>query len=214
MDLETRIAQFENMCREDPDNDMAHFSLGNAYNQAMRFDDAAASYRRCFEANPAMSKAYQLCGAALMAANRTDEAAEVLTEGYKSAAERGDRMPQNAMKELLEKLDAPIPEVKAKEAPVGEGGSFVCQRTGRPGSQLPRPPFKGPIGEWIQANISKETFDGWIAQGTKVINELRLDLSRDQDEAMYDAHMREYLGITDELYKELTGEDPPASATA
>ena len=78
---------------------------------------------------------------------------------------------------------------------------------------MPRPPFKGPIGQWIHANISKESFDEWIGQGTKVINELRLDLSRDADGDTYDAHMREYLGIDDAMYEELTGEKPKAQAT-
>jgi Fe-S cluster biosynthesis and repair protein YggX len=73
---------------------------------------------------------------------------------------------------------------------------------------MSRPPFKGPVGDWIGANISKETFEDWVAQGTKVINELRLDLSRDEDEAVYDAHMREFLGIDDELYERLTGNKP------
>ena len=40
---------------------------------------------------------------------------------------------------------------------------------GRPGTKMARAPFRGPVGEWIQTNISKETFDTWIAQGTKVI---------------------------------------------
>ena len=68
---------------------------------------------------------------------------------------------------------------------------------------MARAPFRGPVGEWIQANITKETFDTWIAQGTKVINELRLDLSREQDEEVYDQHMREYLGIDDEMYERM-----------
>ena len=33
-----------------------------------------------------------------------------------------------------------------------------------------------------------------IGQGTKVINELRLDFSRDRDQEIHDQHMREYLG--------------------
>ena len=69
---------------------------------------------------------------------------------------------------------------------------------------MSRPPFRGPIGQWIQTNISQETFDEWIRQGTKVINELRLDLSQEKDEEVYDAHMREYLGIDEELYAKLT----------
>jgi Fe-S cluster biosynthesis and repair protein YggX len=51
------------------------------------------------------------------------------------------------------------------------------------------------VGEWIQKNISAETWKTWIGQGTKVINELRLDFSRDKDQEVYDQHMHEYLGI-------------------
>ena len=202
MDIEQRIAQFENMSREDPDNDMAWFSLGGAYGQAGRLEDAAAAYRKCVELNPAMSKAYQLAGEALISAGKEDEAAELLDAGYRAAAERGDLMPRNAMGDLLKKIGREPPQiaVKAKEAPTG---SFICQRTGRPGTQMERAPFRGPVGAWIRENISRETFDGWIAQGTKVINELRLDLSRDEDAEMYDEHMHEYLGIDRALLEQL-----------
>ena len=71
----------------------------------------------------------------------------------------------------------------------------MCQRTGRPGTKLPRPPFKGPIGQWIAENISQETWNTWIGQGTKVINELRLDLSTERGQEEYDRYMREFLGL-------------------
>ena len=205
MDLETRIAQFENMCREDPDNDMAHFSLAGAYAQAGRPADAAASYIRCIELNPAMSKAYQLAGEQLVEAGQTQDAIELITTGYTSATQRGDRMPATAMKAMLEKLGAPVPEVATKQPTAAEleEGDFLCQRTGKRGHQLPRPPFKGPIGQWIYENISKETWDAWIGQGTKVINELRLDLSQDKDAEMYDQHMYEYLGIDAGMLEEM-----------
>lgn len=203
MDINQRIAQFENMVQADPENDMAHFSLGSAYNQAGRFADAAESFMRCIERNPTMSKAYQLAGAALIAAGQSDRAAEVLTIGYTAAAKRGDLMPRKAMGDLLEQLGKPIPHVEQSQKQAPTGG-FICQRTGRPGTKMARPPFRGPVGEWIAANISQETFDAWIAQGTKVINELRLDLSRDQDSEIYDQHMREYLGIDTDLLERLT----------
>ena len=210
MDLQTRIAQFENMCREDPDNDMAHFSLAGAYAQAGRPADAAASYLRCIELNPAMSKAYQLAGEQLIEAakadpSKKDDAIELITTGYKSASERGDRMPATAMKAMLEDLGAPVPEVQTKKPTAAElqEGDFLCQRTGKRGHQLPRPPFKGPIGQWIYENISKETWEAWIGQGTKVINELRLDLSQDKDAQAYDQHMYEYLGIDEAMLEEL-----------
>ena len=77
---------------------------------------------------------------------------------------------------------------------------------------MARAPFRGGLGTWIQDNISKETFDEWIGLGTKIINELRLDLSREQDDAVYDYGMRRYLGLTDEKYEELTGQAPPEAS--
>jgi Fe-S cluster biosynthesis and repair protein YggX len=206
MDIAQRIAQFENMVREeaDPTNDMAWFSLGRAYSEAGRPADAAKAFTRCFELNPAMTKAYQLAGDALVAAGETAKAVAVLTEGYKVASDRGDFMPKKSMGDALVKLGAPVPEVAAKQVELPPG-TFLCTRTGKPGHKLVRPPFKGPIGQWIFDNISKETFDEWIRQGTKVINELRLDLSREQDSQTYDKHMRDYLGIDDELVEKLTG---------
>lgn len=212
MDINQRIAQFENMVQADPDNDMAHYSLANAYAQGERWADAARSYLACIDKNAAMSKAYQLAGDALMKAGDNARAAEVLTKGYTAAASRGDRMPQKAMGELLVKLGAPMPEVAAaggaKEGAAGSSGGgggsgMIDPVTGRAGTKLARPPFKGPVGQWIFENITRETFDAWIAQGTKVINELRLDLSRDEDAAQYDQHMREFLGIDEELYGKL-----------
>jgi len=131
-----------------------------------------------------------------------DAAISILTEGFKIAAERGDFMPRKAMGELLQKLGAPVPEVAAKQIDLPPG-TFLCTRSGKPGHKMARPPFRGPVGQWIFDNISKETFDDWIRQGTKVINELRLDLSRPQDSDTYDKHMRDYLGIDDELLAKL-----------
>ena len=205
MDIQQRIAQFENMVQADPDNDMAHFSLGGAYNQAGRIDDAAESFMRCIALNKDMSKAYQLAGAAYMAADKADQAAEILTCGYAVAAARGDLMPGNAMRDLLEQLGKPVPEVETRAPAAAPVGSFVCKSSGQPGTKMSRPPFRGPIGEWIAEHISKETFEVWIGQGTKVINELRLDLSRDEDSVTYDEHMREFLGIDEELYAKLQG---------
>lgn len=208
--LDDRIAQFEKMAREDPENDMAHFSLGGAYTQAERFADAATAYTKCFQLNPGFSKAYQLAGSALVSAGDTQQAKRVLLDGFHVATTKGDLMPKKAIVELLESLGEPIPEVETAPEPELPAGTFVCTVTSKPGHQMKRPPFKGPIGQWIYENVSDETFQDWIRQGTKVINELRLDLSKDEDEAAYDRHMREYLGIDDAMYEKLTGEKAPA----
>lgn len=206
MDLDQRIAQFENMAQADPSNEMAHFSLGGAYSQAKRFKEAAQAYLRCTEVSPQMSKAYQLAGESLVQAGDTSAAKATLTRGYEVATLNGDLMPKRAIEQMLKDLGAPIPTVAGAPEPAAKdlgAGTFMCRQTGRPGTQLPKPPFRGPVGKWIHENISAETFNAWIPQGTKVINELRLDLSREEDAETYDRYMREYLGIDDELYKRL-----------
>ena len=111
-DLDARIAQFEKMASADPDNDMAHFSLGSAYLQAGRHAEAAKSFERCISFNPEMSKAYQLAGQAMIGAGWADKAVAVLTTGYEVAARKGDRMPQNAMADLLRSIGREPPKVE------------------------------------------------------------------------------------------------------
>lgn len=206
--LDERIAQFERMAGEDPDNDMAHFSLGNAYLQAGRHADAAASLQRCIERNGEMSKAYQLAGQALIDAGQEDRAGKLLATGYEVAARKGDVMPRNAIADLLKRIGRDVPvvsdEVKAEASQLEQSGTFTCKSTGRPGTQMPEPPMRGALGLWIYENISAETWAAWIGQGTKVINELRLDFSREEDQQVFDQHMCEFLGIDAAVYEELT----------
>jgi len=199
MEIEERITQFRTMAEADPENEMAHFSLGNLYLQSGRPEEAARSFEGAAKANPEMSKAYQMAGQAHMAAGNTDRATEVLTKGYEIAAGRGDLMVKNGIAGLLRMLDAPIPEVDSPkiEAEDVPGGTFICSVTGRPGTQLERPPFRGALGEKIYESVSKETWRMWVEQGTKVINELRLDLSRPDHQDMYDQQMIEFLGLTE-----------------
>jgi Fe-S cluster biosynthesis and repair protein YggX len=202
-----RIAQFEKMASADPTHEMAHFSLGKAYLDASRHAEAARSFERCVELAPDMSKAYQLGGQAMIGAAWTDRAVEFMNRGYETAARKGDLMPKNAIGELLRSIGREPPKLGAEVDAAAErlkaSGSFICQRTGRPGNKLPSPPFKGVIGQWIFENISAETWKQWIGQGTKVINELRLDFSRDKDQETYDQHMREFLGIDAEVLERI-----------
>jgi len=213
MDPEARIEQFRKLIEQDPSSDMAYFSLAQALSQSGRFDEAGDAFKKCTELNPAMTKGFQLGGAAFMAAGKDDAAKAMLLAGYEESATRGDLMPKKAIAELLTQLGEPIPEV-ADEPSTEPSGSFKCSKTGRMGNQLGRPPFKNGVGAWIHTNISKETFDEWIRLGTKVINELRLDLSRDDHDAVYDYAMRKFVGIDDALYAELMDGTPPPPVDA
>jgi Fe-S cluster biosynthesis and repair protein YggX len=206
--LEQRITQFENMAGADPDNEMAHFSLGSVYLEAERLAEAAQSFSRCIELNPDMSKAYQLAGQSMIGAGWTDQAVQVLTKGYEVAASKGDMMPRDAIAQLLESIGREAPSLSSEHEAAAQrlqsSGTFICQRTGSPGTQLEGPPFRGPLGVWIQENISQETWQTWIGQGTKVINELRLDLSREEDQRTYDQHMCEFLGLAPAEYEQMS----------
>lgn len=199
--LEDRITQWEQMCREAPD-DMAYFSLGNAYKEAERLGDAEAAYAKAIEHNPTMSRAFHMRGQALITLDRKDEAGQVLTQGYTVAAQRGDVMPQKSIAALLGKLDLPLPETEdfneKKKAVEASGEQVLDKRTGQPQAKLPDPPMRGPIGDYIYANFGMDTWREWIGQGTKIINELRLDFSNPAHQETYEQHMLEWLGVTQE----------------
>ncbi|MCH2140541.1 MAG: Fe(2+)-trafficking protein [Phycisphaerales bacterium] len=199
-DQRERIAQFENMAAADPTNEMAHFSLGNAYFQAGMPTEAATSFEKCITLNPEMSKAYERCGEAMIQAGWEDRAVQILESGFRVAATRGDRMPQDAIGQLLDGLGRPHPDVSdiASTQTASESDSDAEAGTTE-GKPLDGPPFRGPLGEWIGQNITAENWEMWINQGTKVINELRLDLSRPEDATMYDQHMCEFLDVPTEL---------------
>jgi len=193
-----RIAQWEKMVAEAPDS-MAWFSLGNAYRDANRTEDAVDAYQKAIALDESLSRAYQSLGQCLIQLEQSTEAAETLREGYRVAAAQGDVMPQKAMGKLLEaKLGEAPPEVEdaGPEAPADLGANqIVDRRTGRPGTRMSEPPMRGKLGAFIAAHYSQETWQEWIAMGTKVINELQLDFSNLEHQDLYDQHMKEWLGI-------------------
>ncbi len=199
MDPEVRIQQFRQMADSDPENELGHFSLGKAYIEAGRFAEAAVSLQRVLELKPTFSKAYHLLGTALDAAGKRDDAVQTVTKGVTLADEQGDRMPRDAMADMLRAWGAAVPafkEAAKSDAPMAEGTSeegFQCIRCGRPGGQLPKQPFRGPLGEKIHQHVCTSCWGEWIPMGTKVINELGLTLSTQAGQDSYDQYMIEFL---------------------
>ncbi len=204
--IDARIAQWQRMAAEAPD-DMAFFSLGEAYRAADRHEDAAGAYEKALEHNEGMSRALQHLGESQLKLGKTDEATATFTRGYAVAAGRGDVMPMRAMEERLKRLDAPIPEVesaaeKAAALQAESGGKMVLdKRTGQPQPRLDGAPMRGPIGAYILEHFGQVTWTQWIGQGTKVINELRLDFSNPEHQDTYEQQMLEWLGVTAEDLK-------------
>lgn len=201
--IDDRIAQWQKMTEEAPD-DMAYFSLGSAYREASRFEDAAAAFTQAIEYNEGMSRAYQYLGEAQMKLEQNDAAGPTLTKGYTVAAERGDVMPMRSIEAMLGKLGLPLPEVESAEearakTEAESGGKMVLdKRAGVPQPKLAGSPMRGPVGDYIFAHFGQVTWNQWIGQGTKVINELRLDFSNPDHQDVYEQHMLEWLGVTED----------------
>ena len=202
-DAAKRIGQWEQMVREAPDS-MAWFSLGNAYRDAGRQEEAINAYRQALAYDEGLSRAYQALGQLLIHQGESEAAGELLEKGYVIAAEQGDVMPQRAMGKLLEgKLGRQPPEVEEPEAPEPEAAAadaetIVDRRSGKRGTRMAEPPMRGPLGAFIRDHFSLETWREWLGMGTKVINELKLDFSNPEHQEQYDRHMMEWLGISDD----------------
>jgi len=67
------------------------------------------------------------------------------------------------------------------------------------GKLLDEAPLPGEIGKWIFANVDAQLWGTWIGQGTKVINELRLDFSREEDQLSFEDYMVEFLGVPSDI---------------
>ena len=194
-----RIADYRNMVQGDPDDDLAHFRLGQALMDDGQYEEAIKSFERTLELTPGFSRVFQYLGECLIKSGKKERAAEVLTQGWVTADERGDRMPKEAMEKLLTSLGAPIPKPAAVVEEGPETG-FKCQRPGcmegKRARQLPAPPLPDAVGQRIYTDICAGCWNLWFKDlSIKVINELRLDLSSDFGQAEYDKHMREFLGF-------------------
>ena len=199
------ITRYRNMVAGDPEDDLAHFRLGQALMEDEQYGEAAKEFERTLELTPAFSRVFQFLGECLIKQGNKEKAAEVLTKGWTTANERGDRLPMEAMGKLLTSIGAPIPKPAAPkvEDDGGPGTGFRCKRPGcmegKRAKQLAAPPLPDEIGLRVYQDVCAACWALWWKDlSIKVINELRLDLSSDFGQAEYDRHMREFLGFEEE----------------
>jgi tetratricopeptide (TPR) repeat protein len=193
-----RIAQFRKMANDDPENELGHFSLGKALMDDGQLSEAVPAFERTLALNPQFSKAYQLLGTCFVKLGKNDQAIKALREGLSVAEERGDQVPREEMGKMLKELGVEPPAPKRSAgAPAASG--FRCQRPGCQSGpyarQLPGPPMNDEIGRQIHATICADCWREWLALGVKLINEMRLDLSDERAQEMYDNYMKETLGL-------------------
>jgi Fe-S cluster biosynthesis and repair protein YggX len=62
--------------------------------------------------------------------------------------------------------------------------------------QLAKPPMSDELGQRIQATVCMDCWNEWLRNySIKVINEMRLDLSTERGQEVYDQVMKEFLGL-------------------
>lgn len=202
MSATDKIALFRNMAESDPENELAHFSLGKLCFEAGRHEEALASLRRTIEINSQHTQAHRYLGEVLLALGRRDEAFGVLADGTRLAHARGEYMPRNTMIEILRREGVEPPKLieaededEEEEEAAGEG-AFVCRRCLRRGQPLAEPPFTTELGRQIHETICEDCWREWIAMSVKVVNEYRLNPATPEGSRIWDQHMVEFLGLT------------------
>lgn len=203
MDPKERLAAFKNMAEADPENELAHFSLGKTLLELGQNSEAEASLRRTIELSPRHAIAHQLLAEALFGLERREEAVELLEKGLLLAHEKGEIKPRNAMLQRLEELGVPPPKLPeatpvadaASGAEAADASRVRCRRCGRVGARLAEAPFPGETGKRIVETTCQACWREWVAVSIKVINEYRLNLMLPEAQKVYDEHMKEFLGL-------------------
>jgi Fe-S cluster biosynthesis and repair protein YggX len=115
------------------------------------------------------------------------------------AEERGDNMPREEMGKLLRELGEEPPALQRRATTATGAGGFACQRpgchAGPYAQQLPEPPMSDDLGRLVYERVCADCWREWLGMGVKVINEMRLDLSDERAQVVYDNYMKEYLGL-------------------
>jgi Fe-S cluster biosynthesis and repair protein YggX len=206
-----RLPVFKNMAEADPTNELAHFSLGKIYFEMKDLREAERSFRRVLELSPKHSQAHRYLGETLLRLEKKEEGVKLLREGVLLAHEKGEFQPRNQMQDLLRKagVEPPMPQDGPQDGPrEGKGArtasprgqgeeTFLCRRCGKPNPRLEEPPFPTALGKEIHDAICQACWREWFAMSIKVINEYRLNLMTPQGNAIYDQHMKEFLGLAE-----------------
>ncbi|MEW6126496.1 MAG: tetratricopeptide repeat protein [Acidobacteriota bacterium] len=98
---ESRIAVFEEMVKDNPDEVMVWYGLASEYSKLSRWSDAANALKNVIRRNPDYPAAYQMLGTALMNLQDADEARRVWTAGIAAATRTGDWKAAQHMERLL-----------------------------------------------------------------------------------------------------------------
>jgi tetratricopeptide (TPR) repeat protein len=108
--LTRKIAQFENLVAHNSKDALSRFTLGRAYLEAGRADEALRVLEELLALEPEHTAAHVQLGRACEAAGKLARAIKTYTRGIELAQRKGDLHPRNQMQERLAALTGPAPK--------------------------------------------------------------------------------------------------------
>ncbi|HEU5074525.1 MAG TPA: oxidative damage protection protein [Polyangiaceae bacterium] len=67
-----------------------------------------------------------------------------------------------------------------------------CIKLGREAEGLEKPPLKGPLGQKVFENVSKQAWTQWLEHSKMLINEFRLDLTSEKGQQIWFTEMEKF----------------------
>lgn len=110
MDSESRIDQFLELVELTPEDELAHYGLGQEYMRMGCFEEAAASFRRVIQLKPKYAAAYRELGKALFKSNHPEESKEYFLKGRALAEAHGDGQTLKEIDVFLKRIEKKRPE--------------------------------------------------------------------------------------------------------
>ena len=100
-----RIAEFEEVAAEMPDDPVVRFGLAGAYLDAGQPEDAVEQYREAIRLKPDYSAAHRGLGRALERAGRIPDAIAAYQQGHEVATRNGDLQTAKEIDVFLRRLE-------------------------------------------------------------------------------------------------------------
>ena len=94
-----------------------------------------------------------------------------------------------------------------------------CVKLGQEAEGLEKPPLKGPVGQKIFENVSKQAWQAWLEHSKMLINEYRLDLVSEAGQRIWFGELEKYFWgegskVPDQFKPVGEGEEAPADKPA
>lgn len=67
-----------------------------------------------------------------------------------------------------------------------------CVKLGQEAEGLDKPPIKGPLGQRVFENVSKQAWKLWLEHSKMLINEYRLDLMSESGQRVWMTELEKY----------------------